>query len=65
MAVLSGRAIATLTSADGQIEMFRQITIAKDIAVKARTQAIVTRKTLIVTAPPELRERLDGLPRRG
>jgi transposase len=62
-AVLSGRATATPKTADGQIEMLRQIKIAKDTAVKARTQAIVTLKTLLVTAPPELREQLEGLPK--
>jgi hypothetical protein len=62
-AVLAGRAIATPKAADGQIEMLRQIKIAKDTAVKARTQAIVTLKTLVITAPPELREQLDGLSR--
>lgn len=62
-AVLSGRARATPKAADGQIEMLRQIKIAKDTAVKARTQAIVTLKTLVITAPPELREQLEGLPR--
>ena len=43
-AVLSGRATATPKTADGQIEMLRQIKIAKDTAVKARTQAMVTLK---------------------
>jgi len=62
-AALSGRATATPKAADGQIEMLRQIKIAKDTAVKARTQAMVTLKTLIVTAPPDLREELQGLPR--
>jgi len=62
-AVLSGRATATPKTADGQVEMIRQIKIAKDTAVKARTQAMVTLKTLVITAPPELRERLDGLSR--
>jgi transposase len=60
-AVLSGRATATPRTADGQVEMIRQIKIAKDTAVKSRTQAIVTLKTLIITAPPDLREELDGL----
>lgn len=60
-AVLSGRATATPRTADGQVEMIRQIKIAKDTAVKSRTQAIVTLKTLIVTAPPDLRAELDGL----
>jgi transposase len=62
-AVLSGRARATPKAADGQIEMLRQIKIAKDTAVKARTQAMITLKTLVITAPPELREQLDGLPK--
>jgi hypothetical protein len=62
-AVLSGRATATPKAADGQIEMLRQIKIAKDTAVKARTQAMVTLKTLVITAPPELREQLEGLSR--
>jgi transposase len=60
-AVLSGRATATPKAADGQIEMLRQLKIAKDTAVKARTQAMVTLKTLVVTAPSELREQLDCL----
>ncbi len=60
-AVLSGRATATPRTADGQVEMIRQIKIAKDTAVKARTQAMVTLKTLIITAPAELREELDEL----
>jgi transposase len=35
----------------------------RDTAVKARTQAMVILKTLIVTAPDELRHHLDGLPK--
>ena len=62
-AVLAGRATATPKAADGQIEMLRQIKIAKDTAVKARTAAMVTLKTLVITAPPELREQLEGLSR--
>jgi transposase len=60
-AVLAGRATATPKTADGTVEMLRQIKIAKDTAVKARTQAMVTLKTLIVTAPAELRGQLHGL----
>ncbi len=41
--------------------MIRQVKIAKDSAVKARSQAIITLKTLIVTAPAELREQLQPL----
>jgi transposase len=60
---MSGRATATPKAGDGQIEMLRQIKVAKDTAVKARTQAMVTLKTLVITAPPELREQLEGLSR--
>jgi transposase len=42
-AVLAGRAVATPKAPDGQIEMLRQIKIAKDTAVKARTQAMASR----------------------
>lgn len=59
--VLAGRATATPRRSDGTSEILRQTKVAKDTAVKARTQAIVTLKTLIVTAPDELRAELDGL----
>jgi transposase len=41
--------------------MLRQLKIARDTAVKARTQAMITLKALVVTAPADLREPLDGL----
>ena len=41
--------------------MIRMLKCAKDSAVKARTQAINQMKALVVTAPAELRETLDGL----
>lgn len=59
--VLSGEATAVPKSADGTVEMIRQIKIARDTARKARTAAIVTLKALIVTSPAELREQLEGL----
>ncbi len=59
--VLSGEATAVPKSADGTVEMIRQIKIARDTARKARTAAIVTLKALIVTSPADLREQLDGL----
>jgi len=60
-AVLSGRADAAPKHADGVVEQIRQIKAAKDTAVKARTAAMITLKALLVTAPPELREQLQGL----
>lgn len=59
--VLSGVASAVPKTADGASEMVRQIKIARDTAVKARSSAIITLKTLIVNAPGELREELELL----
>lgn len=58
--VLSGEAAAVPKSADGTVEMIRQLKIARDTARKGRTSAIVTLKALIVTCPDELREQFDG-----
>lgn len=60
-AVLGGQARAVPKSADGTAEMIRQIKIARDTARKAKTSAIVTLKSVIVTAPAELREQISGL----
>lgn len=60
-AVLAGVADATPKSGEGEVEMIRMLKCAKDSAVKARTQAINQMKALVVTAPAELREALDGL----
>lgn len=60
-AVLSGTATAVPKTGDGAVEMIRQVKIAKDTATKARSQAIITLKTIIVNAPSELRERLEPL----
>ena len=60
-AVLARTATALPKSAEGTVEMIRQVKIAKDTAVKSRTQAIVALKSLIVTAPSELREQLEPL----
>ena len=62
-AVLSGNATAIPKTNDGVVEMIRQIKIAKDLAVKGRSAAIISLKTVIVNAEPELREQLQGLPR--
>ena len=60
-AVLAGIATAVPKTADGAAEMVRQIKVARDTAVKARSAAIITLKTLIVNAPGELRETLEPL----
>jgi transposase len=60
-AVLAGSETATPKTANGTSEMIREIKIARDTAVKARTQAIVTLKALVVTCPDELRYELQPL----
>lgn len=60
-AVLAGVATAIPKSADGAVEMIRTIKVAKDVAVKARTSAMITLKQVLVNAPPELREELQPL----
>ena len=60
-AVLAGVADTTPKSGEGEVEMIRMLKSARDSAVKARTQAGNQMKALVVTAPAELRESLDGL----
>ncbi|MEX2372680.1 MAG: IS110 family transposase [Dehalococcoidia bacterium] len=62
-AVLAGTARATPKSADGTVEMLRQVKVAKDTAVKARPSAMITLKAMIVNVEPELREQLQPLPK--
>lgn len=59
--VLAGLATAVPKTADGSAEMVRQIKVARDTAVKARSAAIITLKTLLVNAPADLREALEPL----
>ena len=60
-AVLAGVADATPKSGKGEVEMIRMLKSAKNSAVMARTQAVNQMKALVLTAPAELRETLDGL----
>ena len=60
-AVLAGVADATPKSGDGEVEMIRMLKSTRDSAVKARTQAANQMKALVLTAPADLRETLDGL----
>ncbi|MFE9956857.1 transposase [Micromonospora sp. NPDC005299] len=62
-AVLSGQATGLAKSGDGAVETIRMFKIAKDSAVKARTQAINQLKAVLVRADPTLRESLSGLGR--
>lgn len=60
-AVLAGVATAVPKSGDGTVELIRVLKVARDTAVRARSQALITLKTLVVTAPADLREDLAGL----
>jgi transposase len=60
-AVLSGVATGTPKTGEGSVEMIRMLKIARDSAVKARTQSLNQIRALLVTAPAELRESLTGL----
>jgi transposase len=61
-AVQAGDATATPKAADGTVEMLRALRVARQTAVKARTQTINALKALLVTAPATIREPLQGLP---
>ena len=61
-AALNGDAAAVPKSGDGHVEGLRGLRIARRSAVKARTQATLQIRDLIVTAPDELRARLEPLP---
>ncbi len=60
-AVLGGQAVARPKAGTSTVEMIRLLKIARDTAVKSRTQAMVTLKNVIVSAPAALREQLDGI----
>ena len=59
--VLAGKATATPKLASGAIEAIRLVKIARDTAVKAHSQAIITLKATLVTATDELRAVLEPL----
>ena len=57
--VLGGQATAVPKSGTGTVEMIRHLKVARDTAVKGRTQAMLTLKAIIVSAPAALREQLE------
>ncbi len=60
-AVLSGRAAGTPKARNGIVEAIRALRVVRKSAVKARTQTINQIRTLIVTAPSDVRDKLRGL----
>ncbi|MCW2601354.1 MAG: family transposase [Frankiales bacterium] len=63
-AVQSGEATGKPKSHDGPVEALRALKAVQRSANKARTQALNQIHQLLVTAPEELRARLNPLPRR-
>ena len=59
--MLAGQSTAIPKTADGAVEIMRQLKVARETAVKARTAAMITLKQIIVTASPGLRETLQDL----
>lgn len=62
--VLSGQATAKPKTHTGTSEMIRHLKIARDTAVKYRSQAMETLKALLINAPSELRDSLDQIKRK-
>jgi transposase len=61
-AVLAGDATGTPKTHSGLVEALRGVMVARRSAVKARTQASNQLRSLIVTAPDDLRTELRSLP---
>jgi transposase len=59
-AVQAGEVTVLPKAADGSVEMLRSLRVARTTAMRARTQAINALRSLLVTAPAELREQLRG-----
>ncbi len=58
---MSGEATATPKTHDESVESLQMLKVLQRSANKSRTQAINQLKSLLVTAPPELRARLQRL----
>ena len=60
-AVLGGQATGLPKASTGRVEMIRHLKVARDTAVKARTQAMLTLKAVIIAVPATLREKLEAI----
>jgi transposase len=61
-AALAETELGQSKSQDGTVEMIRILRVARRSAMKARTQAANQLRSLVVTAPDSMRQRLRGLP---
>lgn len=57
----AGLTSALRRSAIGVVEVLRTVKVAKDVAVKARSAALISLRQVLVNAPAELREQLEGM----
>jgi transposase len=60
-AALGGRATSIAKSKDGAVEAIRVLVVAKRSARGARVKALTQMRHLVITAPDQLRYRLNGL----
>ncbi len=60
-AVLAGRATGQPKTSEGTVEMIRHFKVARDTAVKGRSQAMQTLKAIIISSPAALREEFDSV----
>lgn len=58
--VLSGEATGLAKNRDGRIEAIRNLSVARNSAVKSRVAAVMQLASVIVTAPAEVRETIPG-----
>lgn len=61
MVVLAGRATAAPKERSGIVESIRLLRVARQTAVKARSQAVIQIKAILVAAPHQLRDDLRSL----
>lgn len=59
--MLAGFATAVPKTADGEVEMIRQLKIAHDSAVTERSASMVTMKAMLVHASDELRRETNRM----
>jgi transposase len=60
-AVLGDQTIGPPKASTGRVEMIRHLKVARDTAVKARTQAMLTLKAVTIAVPAILREKLEAI----
>ncbi|WIB64029.1 IS110 family transposase [Curtobacterium sp. MCBD17_040] len=62
--VLAGFATAVPKTADGAVEMIRQLKVVHDTAVKDRSSTMITLKAMLVHSSDDLREQMAGKSRK-